>query len=84
MPIVRRTKTSLKAAPVVESDAAGFADTRPVGDHEGVARSSAVVDDLVGCSEDHLCVTFDGKVLGCRCAVNGQYTSEGSRKHVAE
>ena len=47
VPIVRRTKTPLKAAPVVESDAAGFADTRPVGDHEGVAGSSAVVDDLV-------------------------------------
>ena len=47
VPIVRRTKTSLKAAPVVESDAAGFANTRPVGDHEGVARRSAVVDDVV-------------------------------------
>ena len=47
VPIVRRTKTPLTAALVVESDAAGFADTRPVGDHEGVAGSSAVVDDLV-------------------------------------
>ena len=47
VPIVRRTKTPLKAAPVVESVAAGSADTRPVGDHEGVAGSSAVVDDLV-------------------------------------
>ena len=47
MPKVRRTKTPLKAAPVVESDAAGFADTRPVGDHEGVAGSGVAVDDLV-------------------------------------
>ena len=47
VPMVRRTKTPLKAAPVVESEVAGSADTRPVGDHEGVAGSSAVVDDLV-------------------------------------
>ena len=47
MPIVRRTKKPLLAAPVVESDVAGSAGTRPVGDHEGVAGSSAVVDDLV-------------------------------------
>ena len=47
VPIVRRTKTPLKVALVVESDVAGSADTRPVGDHEGVAWSSAVVDDLV-------------------------------------
>ena len=46
VPIVRRTKTPLKAALVVESVAAGSADTRPVGDHERVAGSSAVVDDL--------------------------------------
>ena len=38
VPTVRRTKTPLKAAPVVESDAAFFADTRPVGDHEGSCR----------------------------------------------
>ena len=31
----------------MEADAAGFADTRPVGDHERVAGSSAVVDDAV-------------------------------------
>ena len=47
VPIVRRTKTPLKAAPVVESVAAGFADTRPVGDHEGVAGSGVSVDDLL-------------------------------------
>ena len=47
VPIVRRTKAPLKAAPVVESAAAGSADTRPVGDHEGVAGSGAAVDDLV-------------------------------------
>ena len=47
VPTVRRTKTPPKAAPVVESVAAGSADTRPVGDHEGVAGSSVAVDDLV-------------------------------------
>ena len=47
VPIVRRTKKPLKAAPVVESDVAGSADTRPVGDHEGVAGSGVVVDDPV-------------------------------------
>ena len=47
VPIVRRTKTPLKAAPVVESVAAGSADTRPVGDYEGVAGSGVAVDDLV-------------------------------------
>ena len=47
VPIVRRTKTPLKAAPVVESVAGGSADTRPVGDYEGVAGSGVAVDDLV-------------------------------------
>ena len=47
MPIVRRTKAPLKAAPVVESAAACSADTRPVGDHEGIAGSGVAVDDLV-------------------------------------
>ena len=47
MPVVRRTKKPLKVVPVVESVDAGSADVRPVGDHEGVVGSSAVVDDLV-------------------------------------
>ena len=47
VPIVRRTKTPLKAAPVVESVVAGSADTRPVEGNEGVAGSGVVVDDLV-------------------------------------
>ena len=38
---------TLKVVPVVESVDAGCADTRPVGDHEGVAGNGVTVDDLV-------------------------------------
>ena len=40
-------KKPLKAAPVVQSDVGRFRRHSAVGDHEGVAGSSAVVDDLV-------------------------------------
>ena len=46
VPIVRRTKKPLKVVPVVESVDAGSADTRPIGDHEGVAGNGVTVDDL--------------------------------------
>ena len=46
VPVVRRTKKPLKVVRAVESVDAGSADTRPVGNHEGVAGNGVTVDDL--------------------------------------